>query len=186
MSHQHILIVLSGPAGCGKSTLVQRVIDDHPQLTRAVTCTTRKPRAGENDGVDYHFQTREEFETAIANGEFVEHAEYNGNLYGLSKTELARCLNESTTIAILEVQGAEAIRKSGIPHASVFVLPPGAKELESRLTGRGTESRESLSNRLRIAQDEIKIADAYDHQIINEDLELAAMNLWLWIWSQMI
>ncbi len=177
----HLLFVVSGPAGSGKTSLTKCVVTQHPKISRVVTTTTRDPRTGEVDGRDYHFKTRSEFERLLQQDAFVEHAEYNGDLYGLTKKELEERVDCGPAIAILEIQGAKAIRETGIPHRSIFVLPPSMDELRVRLKERGSDTTESVENRLKIAEVELAVAQSYDFQVVNDNLDRAVEAIWRFI-----
>lgn len=174
-----LLVVVSGPAGSGKSTIVDTLISKHPLTARrAVTATTRSPRPGEEDGVAYYFLKREEFVEMLDNGEFLEHTEFNGNLYGTPKFSLDRELSKGgVVLLVIEVEGAEAV-KFIFPHAIfVFIIPPTPAELRRRLECRGTESREDIENRLSIARGEMECMGEYDFLVINDDIETATNDL---------
>lgn len=177
----HLLFVVSGPSGSGKSTLVEQLIAEHPDIRRLTTTTTRNPRHGEVDEHDYYFRTRNDFKELIMANAFVEYAEYNGNLYGLTQQELDEKLLKSPAIAILETQGAQTIRDSGIAHRSVFINPPSVNELKKRIYERAADSAESIANRLHIAGGELLEASQYDIQIRNDDLNTATAALWTYI-----
>ncbi len=177
----HLLFVVSGPAGSGKTSLVRHIVTQHRDLRRVVTTTTREPRPGEIDGADYHFKSRSEFERLIQKGAFVEHAEYNNNFYGLTKKELEERVEHGDAIAILEIQGAKAIREAGIPHKSIFILPPSIDELRARLEGRDSDTTESIANRLKIAEGELALAQTYDFQVVNDEFDRTAAKIWKFI-----
>lgn len=174
-----LLVVVSGPAGSGKSTLVENLIQKHPECARrAITATTRKPRPGEEDGVDYFFLERAEFTSMIESGDFVEHTEFNGNLYGTPRYSLERELAKGgVVLLVIEVEGAEAV-KAIFPHALfIFIIPPTPTELRNRLVNRGTESREEIENRLTIARREIARMSHYDFLVINGCVKTATHDL---------
>ncbi len=178
MRRRGLLVVLSGPAGSGKSSLAEKVMQKHPDICRAITATTRPPRSGEKDGIDYFFLAREEFEKRIARGEFVEHAEFNGQLYGTPRSELERHLTGNRIVfLVIDVQGARAIRDQMLSALLIFVLPPSMEVLRQRLYGRGTENVTNLENRLSIARREVRELDNYDYLVINDDLDAAASEL---------
>ncbi len=178
MSPRSLLLVLSGPAGSGKSTLAGRLIAQDPLAVRCVTATTRAPRPGEADGTDYHFLPRDAFEAGVARGEFAEHAEYNGNLYGTPRASLEEPLRKGRTVVlVIEVQGAAQIRAVYPGALGVFVLPPTPEALRARLAGRGTESPGEIERRLAIATAEVDRMGEYDAFLVNDDLEQAAAGL---------
>ncbi|MFH2123904.1 MAG: guanylate kinase [Pseudomonadota bacterium] len=169
------LFILSAPSGAGKTTLLKRVMADLPGLAFSVSHTTRLPRAGEVDGVDYHFVSRDHFEAMREQGTFLEWAEVHGNLYGTSRPAvLAQLATGVDVILDIDVQGAAILRKSAtIPAASLFITPPSLQELERRLRGRGTDSEETILLRLKNARIEMEAALEYEYLIVNDHLEQA-------------
>ncbi|MEC5125219.1 guanylate kinase [Verrucomicrobiales bacterium BCK34] len=177
LQRRGLLCVVSGPSGSGKTTLCRRFSDEDKGATYAISATTRDPRAGEENGIDYYFMTREEFETKASQGEFLEYAEVHGNLYGTLKSEVIRHISEGRDVLMdLDVQGAALIRKQAdtrIQEAfvDVFILLPGDEELLKRLGVRGTESEEQVKLRLQNAHEEIRHWRDYRYTIISEDKE---------------
>ncbi|MDD3816245.1 MAG: guanylate kinase [Desulfocapsaceae bacterium] len=169
------LFILSAPSGAGKTTLLKRVMADLPGLAFSVSHTTRLPRAGEVDGVDYHFVSRGQFETMREQGTFLEWAEVHGNLYGTSRPAvLAQLATGVDVILDIDVQGAAILRDSAaLPAASLFITPPSLQELERRLRGRGTDSEETILLRLKNAKVEMEAALEYEYLIVNDHLEQA-------------
>lgn len=178
MRDRGLLVVISGPAGSGKTTLAEKAVAACPEACRAVTATTRRPRGSEAEGADYYFLSREEFERGAAAGRFAEYAEFNGNLYGTPVAELEKHFAEGRAVLlVIDVQGAAQLRRT-MPHAlHAFVLPPTPEELRRRLGGRGTESREEVEKRLRIAEREIGEIEKYDYLVVNDDVEQATSDL---------
>lgn len=170
------LFVISAPSGAGKTTLLSRVMARIPGLVFSVSHTTRLPRPGECDGVDYHFVTPDDFLAMIDRGSFLEHAEVHGNLYGTSREAVRKQLEAGKDVVLdIDVQGAAILRDSGqLEAAYVFIAPPGMAELEKRLRGRGTESEERIRLRLKNARQELQAAGQYEYLIINEDIADAA------------
>lgn len=170
------LFVISAPSGAGKTTLLSRVMARIARLAFSVSHTTRAPRPGERDGVDYHFIDKTEFLAMIAGGRFLEHAEVHGNLYGTAEAGIRQQLEEGIDVILdIDVQGAEIVRRSGqMPAAYVFIAPPGMAELERRLRGRGTESEERIQLRLQNARQELRAAAQYEYLIVNEEVAAAA------------
>ena len=169
-----LLIVISGPSGVGKDTLIRRLLQLDPNLVYSVSGTTRAPRPGERPGENYTFLTRDQFERLIASGAFLEHATYNGHFYGTfhERVEDARDSGRDVVLKI-DVQGAEQVRRL-IPDAIfIFVVAPSEIELERRQKQRGSESAQDLAERRRIGQDEMKYADKYDHVVTNDDVDRA-------------
>jgi guanylate kinase len=171
------LIIVSGPAGSGKSTLIHRVVQEgrYP-LRLAVSATTRPPRRGERDGVDYYFWTPERFQEELAAGAFLEHARVHGmHCYGTLRSEIDRCReNGHGAILDIDVQGAEQVRRVYPEHVSVFVALPSWEMYEERLRRRGSETPESIARRLQTAREELKRQGEYQHVLYNDDLERAA------------
>lgn len=173
------LFILSAPSGAGKTTLLKKVMADLPGLAFSVSHTTRLPRTGEHDGVDYHFVSRGQFETMREQGVFLEWAEVHGNLYGTSRPAvLAQLATGLDVILDIDIQGTAILRNSAaIPSASLFITPPSLSELERRLRGRGTDSEETILLRLKNAGKEMQAAVDYEYLIVNDRLEQAVDTL---------
>jgi len=174
-----ILLVLSAPSGGGKTTILKRVMADLPGLVFSVSHTTRKPRPGEEDGRDYYFVSRREFESIRDRqpSGFLEWAEVHGNLYGTSRAAVEQRLGAGRDVVLdIDVQGAAQIRKSADPVA-VFIAPPSLAELEARLRGRGTEDEQTIALRLENAKQELRVVDSYDYLIVNDRLAEAVESL---------
>ena len=169
------LLVISAPSGAGKTTLLKRIMAEVPNLGFSVSHTTRPPRPGEQNGVDYHFVSREEFLAMRAAGAFLESAEVHTNLYGTSKQAVAEKIASGVDVFLdIDVQGARQIKAAGDPAAVfLFVAPPSWPELEKRLRGRGTESAETVQVRLANARKEMTEAHWYDYLVVNDDLAAA-------------
>ena len=166
------IFILSGPSGSGKNTVYEGLRALDPDIVQTVSATTRKPRPGEKNGVDYYFETVPEFKRRIDNGEFVEYVTYGGNCYGTLKSEVVR-LSESgkTVVLVIEVRGALNI-KAAFPEAvAIFVEPPSMEELIRRLTKRGGNTDTEIAMRMKIAQDEMTYKDKYDYCVVNDDLD---------------
>ncbi|MCW2646702.1 MAG: guanylate kinase [Pseudonocardiales bacterium] len=172
------LTVLSGPSGVGKGTVVAAIRTAYPHIWVSVSCTTRRPRPGERDGVEYRFVSREQFAGLVAAGELLEHAEFAGNLYGTPKAPvLERLAAGSPTLLEIELQGARQV-KASMPDANlVFLTPPSWAELERRLAGRGTESADVIAARLARAEVELAAETEFDEVIVNDDVGRAAAQL---------
>lgn len=167
------LIIVSAPSGCGKGTILAEILKDD-SFYYSVSATTRSPRPGEQDGVNYHFLTREQFEEKIASDGMFEYAEYCGNYYGTPKDKVLEKINEGKNVILeIEVQGAMQIMKKCPEALSVFIAPPSVAELRNRLVKRGTESTEVIEKRVSEAAHEISFAQKYDYIIINDDLKTA-------------
>lgn len=172
------LIVISGPSGAGKGTLVKRLLADVANAWVSVSATTRKPRAGEQDGREYFFLSREEFERGIEAGRFLEWAEYDGNLYGTPLDSVRAHMDAGDEVILeIEVQGAAAVRERMPECKMVFVEPPSLEVLEQRLRGRATNSEESIRARMRTAEVELSRKMEYDCVLVNDDLDTAAHEL---------
>lgn len=168
-----ILIVVSAPSGCGKGTILAEVLKNE-KFFYSVSATTRSPRPGETDGVNYHFLKREEFEELISTGGMLEHAEYCGNYYGTPRDKVYEKLNEGKNVILeIEVQGAMQIREKCPEAVFVFIAPPSVGELRNRLVNRGTETAEVIEKRVSEAAHEISFACRYDYVIVNDVLETA-------------
>ena len=168
------LLVLSSPSGGGKTTIARSLLQARDDLGYSVSATTRPARNGERDGVDYHFLTREAFLRRVEDGEFLEWATYGGNLYGTLREEIERIFARGQTAVLdVEVEGARQLRASFPNSLHLFVLPPSAEVLVSRLVGRNSETPAVLRERITRAADEIAAVAEYDYAILNEDLVLA-------------
>ena len=169
------ILILSGPSGAGKSTIIQRAEPQIGAFHFSISTTTRPPREGEKDGVDYYFVSREEFEREIAAGEFLEYANVHGNYYGTSLRPVREALEEGKLVIFdIDVQGHRLAReKMGDLITSAFITPPTLGELERRLTARSTDDSETIRRRLENAREEIGALEEYDFLIVNDDLERA-------------
>jgi guanylate kinase len=170
-----LLVVISGPSGVGKDTLIERLRELDPRLQYSISYTTRKPRPGEKDGVSYFFVSRQNFEELVAQGFFLEHAVYNGNYYGTpaAAVEEARAAGRDILLKI-EVQGAAQVRKRAPDGVFIFIAPPSKEELVRRQELReGAVPDDDMVERLKIAETEMKHASEYDHVVVNDDLERA-------------
>ena len=171
-----LLLILSSPSGAGKSTLAKRLMAWDDTLRFSVSATTRAPRPGEQDGREYYFKTRDQFETMVAAGEMLEHAEVFGNLYGSPKGPVQQAMAEGRdTLFDIDWQGGQQIRNSSLGRdvVSIFVLPPSIADLEARLNGRGQDSEEVIAGRMAKSRDEISHWAEYDYVIVNKDIDQA-------------
>ena len=176
--HRGKLIVVSGPSGAGKSTVIAKVMERRNDLCFSVSATTRKPREGEVDGINYFFVSETVFVRMIGDDELLEHAEYNREYYGTPRDYVEEKRRAGMHVLLdIEVQGARQVRER-VPEAiKIFIIPPSLQVLEQRLRGRGTEDEEQIQRRLARARGEYREADFYDYVVINDDLETAANEL---------
>ncbi|MGD0980995.1 MAG: guanylate kinase [Solirubrobacteraceae bacterium] len=168
------IFVITGPSGVGKGTLIAALRERHPELGLSISATTRAPRAGELDGVAYHFLSDAEFDRRLAAGDFVEHAHYAGHRYGTLRSELERHTREREPVVLeIEVQGARQVRDA-IPSAVlVFIAPPSLQVLRRRLEERGTDAPATIAMRLEVAQEELAARSEFPHVIVNDQLDAA-------------
>jgi len=170
--------VITGPSGVGKGTLIRGVMDRVGDLELSVSATTRPPRVGEVDGVDYHFLTRQQFDRRVAAGEFLEHADYAGNHYGTLRSELEDRLRAGRPVVLeIEVQGARQVREAMPEAMQVFIAPPSLEELRTRLIARGTDDAEEVERRLRVAEGELAAQPEFRHVVVNDRLQEALARL---------
>lgn len=175
---QGILFIVSAPSGAGKTSLVKALLERDPALTLSISCTTRAPRAGERDGIHYHFLDQDRFRREIADGAFLEHAEVFGNLYGTRALDVRDCLDRGRDLVLeIDWQGARQVRERFPGAVGVFVLPPSVQELERRLRGRGTDANEVIAGRMQRARDEMIHYAEYDYLVVNDRFETALQAL---------
>jgi guanylate kinase len=172
------VFVITGPSGVGKGTLIRLLRERVPGLALSVSATTRAPRPGEQDGLDYHFLSDAEFARRVAAGEFVEWAEYSGRRYGTLRSELERHLAEGRPVVLeIEVQGARQVR-GALPEAvQIFIEPPDGEALKDRLVGRGTDDPDAIARRLAVAESELAAADEFQYRVVNDRLDEAVARL---------
>ena len=188
MKTKPLFIVMSAPSGCGKSTLIDMILQEYPDIVYSISCTTREPRGEEEDGLDYHFLSKERFEELIAENAFIEYANVHGNYYGTLKTPIVEVLAEGNSMIMdIDVQGAAKVRdyvrslpnsdamKAG--YVDIFIDPPSMEELRNRLEGRGTDSQATIEKRLANAEGEIQRAGEYMFRVTNDDLAIAYKRL---------
>jgi guanylate kinase len=172
------LFVITGPSGVGKGTLIGRLLERVPSLELSVSATTRPPRPGERDGVDYHFLSDDQFEALAREGKLLEHATYSGRRYGTPRTEVEPRLADGRSVVLeIEVQGARQIREAMPEAVRVFVAPPSPADLRVRLEGRATDKPEDIERRLSAARDELAARREFGHVIVNDDLDRATDEL---------
>ncbi len=166
---------MTGPSGVGKGTLIKSLLERVPGVELAVSATTRGPRPGEVNGVDYHFLSEEDFDRRVAQGEFVEHAVYAGHSYGTLRTELGRPAR--AIVLEIDLQGARQVREALPDAVQIFIEPPSFEVLRERLAARASDSPEEIERRLSVAREELRAAPEFDHRIVNDDRERAAREL---------
>jgi len=177
-AQQSKVFVITGPSGVGKGSLIGRLRKDLPEIELSVSATTRSPRQGETDGVDYHFLSSDDFERRVAAGEFLEHARYSGNRYGTLRSEVEhRIENGHPVVLEIEVQGARQIRTTMPEAVQVFIAPPKLESLRQRLESRGTDGTDAIESRLEVAEEELRARSEFPHEVVNDDLERAAEEL---------
>ena len=170
--------IICGPSGVGKGTVVSRLMEADPTLYFSVSATTRAPRPGERDGVDYHFISYEQFQSWIAEGAFLEHAEFVGNCYGTPRRYVDEAMDQGRDVLLdIEIQGAEQIHQKRPEAVRIYIAPPSWEELERRLTGRGTEDGEKIRSRLARGREEFAAARDFDYLVINDTVEHAAAEI---------
>jgi guanylate kinase len=172
------VFVITGPSGVGKGTLIRGLMARLSQLQLSVSATTRAPRPGESDGVEYHFMTAEQFESHVRAGDFVEHADYAGRRYGTLRSELEDRIAQGIPVVLeIEVQGARQIRKTMPDATQVFIAPPSIDALRNRLVGRGTDDGSEVERRLGVAREELESQSEFGHVVVNDRLDDALERL---------
>ena len=189
MNTKPLFIVMSAPSGCGKSTLIDLLLQEYHDLVYSISCTTRAPREGEEDGLDYHFLTVERFRELLAEDAFLEHAEVHGNYYGTLRRPIEEVLGEGNSMILdIDVVGAAKVRHEVMHHlppenplragyVDIFINPPSMEELRARLEGRGTDAPDVIERRLANAEGEMARAGEYMFQVTNDDLQRAYRRL---------
>jgi guanylate kinase len=168
------VLVITGPSGVGKGTLIRGLMERLPKLQLSVSATTRAPRPGEHDGVDYHFLSRAEFARRVADGDFVEHADYAGRSYGTLRSELEDRVRAGVPVVLeIEVQGARQVRAAMPEAVQVFIAPPSLDALRTRLIGRGTDEEGEVERRLQVAEQELTAQPEFGHVVVNDRLDEA-------------
>lgn len=172
------LFVISGSSGVGKGTLISLLLKNNPNIMLSISHTTRTPRQGEIDGINYFFRTKEEFQKSINENAFLEWAQYSDNFYGTKRKFVERKLNEGFDLILeIDTQGALKVKEQMPDAILIFILPPSLKDLENRLRGRKTETEEAIQKRLNFVESEMKNSSLYDYQIVNDDLQMALEKL---------
>ena len=166
------VFVITGPSGVGKGTLIRGLMERIPQLELSVSATTRSPRPGEQDGIDYHFLSSAEFERHVQAGEFVEHADYASRRYGTLRGELEERVAKGVPVVLeIEVQGARQVRAAMPEAVQVFIAPPSLEALRTRLIGRGTDGSEEVERRLAVAEQELAAREEFAYVVVNDRLD---------------
>ena len=172
------LVVVTGPSGVGKGTLLRSLLQRHPDLYFSISATTRAPRPGEVEGRNYYFVSRLQFEAMIANGELLEWAEFAENLYGTPRLPVENQIRQGRLVLLeIELKGARQVRQTYPLAQQIFILPPSVEELERRIRGRGQDSEAAIARRLARAQAELRAASEFDVQIVNDNFEKALTRL---------
>ena len=179
MTKRGLLIVLSGPSGVGKGTVRAAIFSKGEQkFVYSISATTRQPRTGETDGVDYFFKTREEFEQMIQNKQLLEYAEYVGNYYGTPLEYVENTLEQGKDVFLeIDVQGAIQVRELMPDGVFIFLTPPDLNELESRIVNRGTDSDEVIAKRMKTAREELELMKYYDYSVVNDTVDNAVQKI---------
>jgi len=173
MGKRGLLIVISGPSGAGKGTIVERLMEEG-NVALSISCTTRQARPHEKHGVNYFFMSQDEFEKKIEKGEFLEYANVFGNFYGTPRREVEKKLEEGINVILeIDVQGAMQVKRNFPSAVMIFIMPPSEEELLNRLRGRGTETEEQIEKRISKAQAEMALSDMYQFTVVNDDLDSA-------------
>lgn len=173
-----VLIIVSAPSGCGKSTVVRALMEQRDKLRFSVSATTRSPREGETDGVDYYFVSREQFQQMVDEGAFLEHAEYVGNCYGTPRAPVEKQLAEGYDVYLdIDVQGAMQVKALRPETLMIFLMPPSMEELERRLTKRGNNTPEEVKARLAAAEREFAFKERFDHVVVNDEVDRAVAEI---------
>ena len=173
-----MLLVVSGPSGVGKGTIVKRIMENDPSIVFSVSATTRAPREGEVNHRDYHFVTEAEYDELVAQDAFLEHAEVHGHRYGTLKSEVEKRIADGQNVLLdIDTQGALQVMEKAPEAVSVFILPPSFQELERRLRGRQTETEADILRRLANARAEVKLLPRYTYALVNDDLDQACRTM---------
>ncbi len=172
------LFVISGSSGVGKGTVLKGFLEKNPEFMLSVSCTTRMPREGEIDGINYFFLTKEEFQQCIDDEKFLEWAEFAGNRYGTKKKFIEKCLNEGKNVILeIDTKGALQVKKQMPEAVLIFICPPSLEALENRLRGRHTEDEATIQKRMNEVKKELDRAEVFDYKIVNDDLQRAISEL---------
>lgn len=178
MTSRGILIVVSGPSGAGKGTICKALLDKHEDLFLSVSATTRSPRKGEVEGINYYFLTKENFKQKIEENDFLEHAEVYGNYYGTPRSNVNELLESGKNVILeIDIQGALQVKENSKEGVFIFILPPSMEELKQRIINRGSETPESLMTRFKSAYKEINYVSKYNYAVVNDQVENAVSKI---------
>lgn len=170
-NNKGILIVISGPSGAGKGTICKALLEEHTDIEISISATTRKPRVGEIDGVNYHFLTKEDFLKRVDEDDFLEYAEVYGNYYGTPKSKVEEILKQGKNVILeIDIQGALKVKEKAKEGVFIFILPPSMEELKQRIIKRGSETPESLMTRFKSAYQEINYVSKYNYAVVNDNV----------------
>lgn len=174
VDNKGVLIVISGPSGAGKGTICEALLEKHEEIVLSVSATTRSPRKGEVDGVNYHFLSKETFVSRIEEDDFLEHAQVYGNYYGTPKSDVQKILDSGKDVILeIDIQGALKVKEQSNEGVFIFILPPSMEELKQRIIKRGSETPESLMTRFKSAYKEINYVSKYNYAVVNDTVERA-------------
>ena len=174
VENRGVLIVISGPSGAGKGTICKALLEKHKEISLSVSATTRNPREGEVDGVNYHFLPKEDFVRRVEENDFLEYAEVYGNYYGTPKSNVEKILDSGTDVILeIDIQGALKVKEQSNEGVFIFILPPSMEELKQRIINRGSETPESLMTRFKSAYKEINYVSKYNYAVVNDTVDKA-------------
>lgn len=172
------LLVISGPSGVGKGTVLKEVLKNRDDIKYSISCTTRKPREGEVNGQHYFFLEKDEFMKGVENNNFLEWAEFSGNCYGTSREFVQKMLDDGYNVILeIETQGAMQVKEKMPDCTMIFIAPPSVEELERRLRGRNTETEDAIQRRLGIVKTELERSEKYDYIVVNDEVDKAALKI---------
>ncbi|MGL4739814.1 MAG: guanylate kinase [Sarcina sp.] len=178
VDNRGVLIVISGPSGAGKGTICKALLEKHKEISLSVSATTRSPREGEVDGVNYHFLTKDDFVARLEENDFLEYAKVYGNYYGTPKSNVEKILESGKDVILeIDIQGALKVKEQSKEGVFIFILPPSMEELKQRIIKRGSETQESLMTRFKSAYKEINYVSKYNYAVVNDTVEMAVSKI---------